>query len=354
MMRQDIRDAFQDLAASGGAAPRALAEHFNAVCCETTNLDVEQDVGARWQWAPAVTDHMGVPLPDDRDFFAAPPQEIGKVLSAWSTLGTQKQPMHAGWRAFWMVVVAGLGAAVGLWLVKVADLWGTAWAVFWPVFLAAAGAAIVWVSSGFGHTCTFVGTEGIAEFTCRGSRGRLWRAKILVFNEATELRTSLVSRYVNGGYQGTNYGFHWTNATGAKRFSFSGTFRNDKGLPKSTNPYHFGLAAQLAWSWSLARDVEQQLRDRGSVLFRMTGDDYVRLGDGWIEFRLNSAKQRWSRAELAEANLNNGCLQLKHRDAQVGWFSTIGVHQIRLCDVANVQLFLTLFPALAAPDRRRG
>jgi len=39
-----------------------------------------------WQPAPGVTDHSGAPLDPARDFFAAPPAEIGPVSSGRSTL----------------------------------------------------------------------------------------------------------------------------------------------------------------------------------------------------------------------------------------------------------------------------
>ena len=57
--------------------------------------------GVSWQPAADVVDHNGEPLGVDSDFFCPPPLELGKVISARTTLKKSKQPKStlAGYRA---------------------------------------------------------------------------------------------------------------------------------------------------------------------------------------------------------------------------------------------------------------
>jgi hypothetical protein len=44
------------------------------------------DVPTAWMPEESVRDHMGQPLPPNRDFFASPPAEIGPITNAFSAL----------------------------------------------------------------------------------------------------------------------------------------------------------------------------------------------------------------------------------------------------------------------------
>ncbi len=73
-------------------------------------------------WTPpaGVTAHDGTPIPDDVDFFAEPPPEIGPVASAYSTLKVGRGADRRWIRAAIVLVLAGLGGYLG-WSVPSAE-----------------------------------------------------------------------------------------------------------------------------------------------------------------------------------------------------------------------------------------
>ena len=66
-------------------------------------LDVERD-GDRWVPSDGVTRHSGDPIALTADFFAEPPDVIGEVISAETSLTTDQRP----WKLVSRLALAGL------------------------------------------------------------------------------------------------------------------------------------------------------------------------------------------------------------------------------------------------------
>jgi len=60
-----------------------------------------------------IKNHGGDFLPDDADFFVDPPEEIGPVLSAYSTLRQGKKPWPLWLRVALGLFLSGVGAGIG-------------------------------------------------------------------------------------------------------------------------------------------------------------------------------------------------------------------------------------------------
>src|SRR4051794_39269516 len=145
-----------------------------------------------WEPPDDLPMHSDEHQPRRSDFFADPPEEIGEITSATTTLMLDKEPMSAPVRGAVIAIAAGGGGLVGLVIgLVVGNLF---FAVLIPLGLAVIGGLIAWYYTGFSHTCSYVGREGVARFTCSGSRDHISKEEVFEFRNATELRTRLVRR----------------------------------------------------------------------------------------------------------------------------------------------------------------
>ncbi len=161
--------------------------------------------------------HGGGPLPDGADFFAPAPEEIGPLRSAATTLVQGQQPTPMSSRLFGSILAIGLGIFVGVLIVHGFGVRSRFWVFCWPFVLALIGCGAVIVMTGFSHTCTYVGRDGVARFVCSGSRDNLISREVFRFREANDLRTATTLRYVNGAYQNTTYSYTWTDINGVEQ-----------------------------------------------------------------------------------------------------------------------------------------
>ena len=76
---------------------------------------------------------------------------------------------------------------------------------------------------------------------------------------------------------------------------------------------------------------------------------FVRVGQGWIEFRTAGETHFYRQCELATAKAYQGTLTIKRHGARQGWFSSEGVFQFDYASIPNAVLFELLFRRLAAP-----
>jgi hypothetical protein len=299
-----------------------------------------EDTYADTSWTPpdTVTTHGDTRIDPTLDFFAPPPEEIGRVLSANSTLKKRAEPWSPGARYGLAVLVAslaGVAAAVGLALVAPEE----------PVIFAggglvlgAVGFLIVLLTTTFSGTCDYVGTEGVARFKCSGGRENVTR-ELFPFEAATELRTTQVRRYVNGVYQGTTYSFNWTDSNGRQRYAISGTHGAQNGMPPPRDAYQYAAAAELAWSNYLLRFVEAQLKEHGAIYFSLGGNDWVSVAPKQLELSVRGQTTTCSTSEIGSIQLQQGLFTVKRTDAKEGWFSSSGVFKFNYNALANARLF---------------
>jgi hypothetical protein len=299
-----------------------------------------------------LANHVGEPLSEDADFFAPPPEEIGPIVSAHTTLRRTHKPTSAGVRLISAGVCGLIGLGIGAAVVAVFNIRGDFWQVLWLLGggLAALGGVLWWTH--FKHTCTYVGQEGIARFVCSGSREKVSDRSVFRFRDATELRTSQTLRYVNGVYQGTSYSFAWSDVGGRLRYDLKGTHRSEVGTPGATDPFQFARAAEIAWTMYLLGQVPRQIELAGSVAFNLKAGQWVRLGPGRILFGLGGEPTECSAADMEQAQVHAGVVRFKRKDAREGWFSSRGVYTFKFADLANAQLFFHLLEKLAGIPAR--
>src|SRR5205085_10280447 len=115
------------------------------------------------------------------------------------------QPFSIEARTLIVLIMAGLVGSIGLLVVWLAAVRSPPARVFWMGVPPLVGAIIALAATRFAHTCTYVGTEGVARFRCGGRRGRLVERTVFLFRAAAAVRSSLTHRYQKGQYQGSDY-----------------------------------------------------------------------------------------------------------------------------------------------------
>jgi len=298
-----------------------------------------------WEPAGDVNNHAGGAISGKDDFFVPPPAEIGEVVSATTTLRKGTEPMSPGARLAVAMIAGAVGLFIGV-LIAV-NLRTPFWQLFWPVVLGGLGLGIALLSTGFSHTCTYVGREGVANFMCEGNRDTLTRQEVFCFRDALELRTAQTRHYYNGAYTGTAYTFTWTDISGVVRFAINGRYKNEKGLPQPTDKFHFAISAESAWTMYLIRQMEAQLQLGSAITFNISRDEWVRVSPGHLRFSFKGQLVDCPVEEIGEARVDQGMFIIKRVDAKEGWFSSQGVFKFPYNQLANAQLFLILLDKFA-------
>jgi len=288
-----------------------------------------------WMPREGVTRHSGSAIPQDMEFFATPPLEIGKVISAESTLKTSIQAGLTPLRIIVCSLSGLLGAGIGWYLAVVAGLLSTT--LVWTI--GSLAVLIAYWATRFSHGCSYVGENGIARYTLKGDRNANPKADILPFKDAANLYTSQTRQYVNGVYTSTAYAY-WFGKQSGQKYKLLGQYRNEQGWPEAKNSWHFANAAEAAWNNYLLPVVNEQLDRLGYVEFPMQGKlQAVRVGSGFMEFVVKGGvPQRVQVADMKDITLGSGVFQFKHKDAQ--WWSGKGKYSFNYSNIPNARLFL--------------
>ncbi len=303
---------------------------------------------AAWTPAPDIVDHLDCAISPSWDFFAPPPENIGRLYTAASTLTKEEEPWSMASRA----MLAG-----GIFLVCTVITFGIGIAFQWdPVAYLVVGPAIggvggliAWFCTSFEHAVTYVGEEGCARIWCGGDRDSISAVEIFRFETAAELRTAETRHYKNGIYQHTSFSFDWTNQAGSSVYNISGSHGVEFGTPPAETDYAYANKAELAWSQYMFAKLIEPITRGGFTQFNLSGGDWVRVGNRFLEFNIGGTTERVRTEDLLSDEIANGWLKMKRKDAVEGWFANTGVFEFAYSDLANAQLFLMLYGRFAAP-----
>jgi hypothetical protein len=302
---------------------------------------------APWRPPASVTDHSGAPLDTTRDFFAAPPPEIGPVLSAWSTLkaGTFVWPI-------WLRVAlyAALSLLAGFVAIHFTDPLidasaPDAWiphSIIW-ILSAAGGLVALWLVKvpRATHECTYVGRDGVAMFTLRS--GRVVRPfRVLPFGSAHGLYRSDTHQYLNGAiYGGTSFHFTWRDAHGQELHTWSGGHTEKGRAPRRRSVHELASAAERAWNQHRIRRAATEIATHGYTEFRTLRKAVIRVAPGFVEISDGKGgAHRLTRAHAPAVDLHNGRLSIQTDDASV--FGRGRAYTLPAGDVADVAVLLTV------------
>lgn len=288
--------------------------------------------------------HAGTPLLPEMDFFVAPPAEIGKVVTAWTTLKKTKAPWSAVSRlmlAFGLALVVCVAGEI-----FTQNVMSEIPLVGRSIYGAVAFIAMLagWMMTSFRAVCTYAGTLGVARYSLSGNRENPAVGKIFCYGDGAELRTSQTHNYYNGVYTGTIYKYRWTNSEGRELFKLAGNYHSQQGTPKPASEFHFAQASETYWSMYLLDRVNEQLDKEGFVQFGLSGGDFIRVGRGFLEFVRKGTTARITPDEIKELRLSDGTFLVTHKDAK--WWSSKGHFKFQYATMANARVFLMALESL--------
>lgn len=299
-----------------------------------------------WQPSESVVSHAGTPLEPQQVFFSAPPEEIGEVQSAWTTLPAGKRPLGltvrlaiaCGMLVGTPILMIGVARAGGLNAVDRSSL------ALLGVLVGMLLAAVALLLTRFHHTCTFVGAAGMSRHLLKGTLESPPRDEVFLFDDATDLYTSQTRHYTNGVYTGTTYSYDWKDHRGERRFKLSGTYRSKEGNPKPKDPFHFAQAGEIAWSNYLLDILQDELEQHGTIEFKVNKRDCVRIGPGFLEFDFKGMTQRVESEQIRTLQVSGGSFQIDTHDAR--WFGRKGKFRFDYGAMANARVFLMALETL--------
>lgn len=296
----------------------------------------------------SVPAHSGRPLPEDLEFFHAPPPEIGELLTAHSTLKRHTHPWTTAGRIKLMAVVFVVLAAL-FWLgIRIADKHYELSLVFTIcAVLFAFMSPFALLLTKFQHLVTYVGRAGIARYTLQKSRDGFMFGEVMPFADATDLRAQHVRHYRNGIYQNSSVGFNWSGPDSRKLFYIGGGYTESKGgISGADEPNaHFGVAAELAWSETLLDRMADEFARQGYLHFNIGQDQWVRVGAGYLDLKFSPEVVRLNADEVKTLSIEKGKFHIIHRDA--GWWSRQGKFSFEYGKMANAKMFLLAVEKLA-------
>jgi hypothetical protein len=293
----------------------------------------------------ALMTHAGGFIDEEDDLFEEAPSEIGKLVSAFTSLKTNQDPMPMLLRSAIAMAAFIVGFVATAFVVMLINsmrfrLEPILMAMFAGTLIGALLAGIAFWWTRFTHTCSYVGKKGVAIYQCSGDRDNVKEAAFFLFKEATELRIGQTRHYYNGVYTGTDYSFTWSDEDGKTVYQFSGRYRSEAGTPGPTDPYHFGLMAEDAWTNYLFRDIKRALEADGTIFFGLRGGDFIQLGEGLLILAQAGKKIKLHADDIEKMNIGNGVISIWEVGAKEGWFTNSGIHQFMYADLGNARFFL--------------
>lgn len=297
-----------------------------------------------WQPGEEVTNLKGSSPAAERDYFVAPPTEIGPVTHACSSMASGEAPRSLAVRLLTCSLIAlAMGTAIYLlfnWLFPKLPL-----ATFLGCGTAAAALFVGWKP--FRHSCYYVGASGIARYGCSGNRGNLSTSEAFLFADAVKLKCAETDVYKNetfgSQYQHTDYNFEWLDGSGHLLFQITGEHARED----DNSLYDWAKAAEKVWTEKLLEQIPEQLEDLGYIEFSTDEGEQLLVGPGFLKVQHKSESHLFSAEQDQKASLAHGTLTLIEPGGHEGIIRSRGVHKFHYGKIGNAQLFLLLLESLA-------
>jgi hypothetical protein len=296
---------------------------------------------------PLVT-HAGLPVSEDDVFFVQPPPQIGRLLSAHTSLNLANPPTPLRKKltisllvyAFLIAVASSLVLAFPSPYRSISSQLLGGWACVSVVsFFLFSFPLLFW---GRKLECTFVGTHGVASAERKGSSQIVQSKKWLEFRQAAYLLGGQQTNYWNGVYVGTMYHYAWVDSKGEILFVIEGTFKAKDGQPEPGNPIYFALAAEDAWTRHLHLRIAQRKQETGKddLRFRLGKSGELRLTRTGVVIRRDGIEHELRRGEIGRITVGTDNLTFEEVGAKQGWFRKEGFHSFPFSMLANGRFFL--------------
>jgi hypothetical protein len=303
-----------------------------------------------WQPADDVTGHDGEPVSADADFFLPPPESIGEVRSAFSSLRKNRNPPSVVVRVCVVLVLATAGA-LGGWCaaphVKVRPRFGAGQAPPRPVHPVEGaltfgfGGALLGVAvTNNRRSCTYVGTAGIARYRCKNGRSGGATGEVFLFSSAVALYTwKKIQRSRGLVDEGRQARFDWVDDRGQPCFQIVGEYGFDWSSGGSVGLW--GLAAEQAWTDYCFAQSEEDVKAGGTMEFYPIGVEWVRVGQDSLIIRRRGQEVQLTAEDIGAVAVQKGVLVLRRAEGSVAWEPSAPPYRLGLLRMPNRLAFET-------------
>jgi hypothetical protein len=312
-----------------------------------------------WKPNPDTMAHCGLLISDykkEYEYFAAPPAEIGRLISSSSTLAQGKLILSFGVKIFIIVLV------LLPFYIKSYRLLGSHDVAACILFMAGTLFSI-WLYFAISpkYRCSFVGEAGFATYELAGSRSSLVREYVVLFESMVQLfeKENRIYRY-NVLYMGTNFycQLHFQNGG---RYDISGSYydkRDSDGHMKWTPAVDlrlFAKAVENAWTDYFIDSSAEILSKQGYIEFEFKlppnilnqnlislakhfrNPKAVRVGEGFLELVGKDDKvDRFLIKDMKSISLSQGKFCFEHSESSTDGES----YSFMYTSLPNVQAFL--------------
>jgi hypothetical protein len=185
-------------------------------------------------------------LSPDVVFFAPPPPEIGKIMSASSSMLIDRKILqrNKGYKRKAFLAIATVAFLV-FGCLALADLVGLSMLAAIAIIIVG---PIIALNLGYiTHSCTFVGSDGFSLIQWDRRKQACKPPETFLFRSAASFGSSLINGYYGPIYHSSIYSLMWKDVNGKRVWSKSIHFRRRKGLPPLHSLYYFYQSAENAW-----------------------------------------------------------------------------------------------------------
>ena len=196
--------------------------------------------------------------------------------------------------------------------------------------------------------CSYVGENGIARYAFEKEPSVKYGTGLFLFHQAEELRVDKIQQFVNGIYQNTIYNFEWRNADNKVVFFIGGLYHSREDNPPPLDRYYFALAAEKAWSLFKFELIQQELKQNGTVKFRLHKNDAIIISKDYIELFQKGDSIRFNSEEINQINISKGIIQIIPKEVRPSFlgFNHDCILRIPYKDIANARIFILVFDML--------
>lgn len=243
----------------------------------TAPLPVLGHLQSRWDPSAAESSafvtHAGEPVKSGLLYLAAPPPEIGRVLSVFSNLDADKGAQgQIGKRLLGAAGGFIVGMLLLLYITYRANIPFSTLSAFVSYALAGiVGGVVGFFTAKPKYRTSYVGEGGAVVYHYGGKNNPIGKAEQLQFDRADALVTKQTNQHYNYMYLTTSYNFTWRDAAGKPLHTIKGSHKHKDKMPPLDHEFWYAVAAENAWVGAKLPELIARVRHGETVRFPIKG-----------------------------------------------------------------------------------
>ena len=231
--------------------------------------------------------------PSTGQLFGKPPEEIGPVLSAFSSPRLEGEGPRLPQRIIFMAAGSAITFLVVATSVYFTDMFTLNIGLPLALLAAVIVTGIIWLETCTCTVCTYVGKNGATRLKRSAPDGRI-QAETLLFSEASFLEKNHRSHmegehFIFPAIDEETVTFVWKDAEGKPLFRVKGINFHKDTLSEPMSAYLFARAVEESWTDFRMHSAMETMEKGETMLFSLTDDrGRVELGAKELHFELES------------------------------------------------------------------